>query len=374
MRDLTGLAVIALALVGCGQSLGDIGYPPLPGPAPDTEVVAVSSAIASVDHPVFYRDPDNANRLIAYDLDGMRRGAIDVTASEPYGVYPTADGRMLLLTHAHVVSGGQPVGKVANGTWAGDNRHLCVFLNQLGGPGMPRTRQIGPNSYQGINTPGTLFYQSVGGPSRRVVDYGAFGPHGGPAILACSARTDRAVIVQTFVASQPDLEVIRLSDGQLISHGIAARSASQPDGLVASVDGTLLGEGSSASGWNPGGENSFVVRRLPDGQVLAHITGSGIEAFSADDSKVLVVQYQNGGSQSGRYQTIDLATLRSTWSAVLTPGTVRTRPGTGDFLVASRSWELSKTRANRSDPFEDVWLVPANGPARLLLQHVPPLE
>jgi hypothetical protein len=374
MRDRTGLAVIGLALVGCGPSLGDIGYSPLPGPAPDSEVVAVSSAIASVDHPVFYyRDPDNPHRLIAYDWDGMRRGAIDVTASEPYGVYPTADGRMLLLMHAHLVSGGQPVGQVANGTWAGDNRHLCVFLNQLGGPGMPRTRQIGPNSYQGINTPGTLFYQTVGGPSRRVVDYGAFGPHGGPAILACSARTDRAVIVQTFVASQSDLEVIRLSDGQLISQGIA-RSASQPDGLVASADGTLLGEGSTASGWNPGGENSFVVRRLPDGQVLAHITGGGIEAFSADDSKVLVVQYQNGGSQSGRYQTIDLATLRSTWSAVLTPGTVRTRPGTGDFLVASRSWELSKTRANGNDPFEDVWLVPANGPARLLLQHVPPLE
>jgi hypothetical protein len=83
-------------------------------------VVAVSSAIASVDHPVFYyRDPDNAHRLIAYDWDGIRRGAIDVTASEPYGVYPTADGRMLLLMHAHVASGGQPVGKVASGAWAG---------------------------------------------------------------------------------------------------------------------------------------------------------------------------------------------------------------------------------------------------------------
>jgi hypothetical protein len=40
----------------------------------------VSSAIASVDHPVFYyRDPDHPNRLIAYDWDGMRRVAIDVT-------------------------------------------------------------------------------------------------------------------------------------------------------------------------------------------------------------------------------------------------------------------------------------------------------
>jgi hypothetical protein len=67
------------------------------------------------------------------------------------------------------------------------------------------------------------------------------------------------VIVQTFVASQSDLEVVRLSDGQLTSQGIA-RSASQPDGLVASADGTLLGEGSTASGWNPSGENSFVVR------------------------------------------------------------------------------------------------------------------
>jgi hypothetical protein len=40
----------------------------------------------------------------------------------------------------------------------------------------------------------------------------------------------------------------------------------------------------------------------------------------------------------------------------------------------SHEREASKTWQNGNDPFEDVWLVPANGIARLLLQHVVPVE
>jgi hypothetical protein len=38
----------------------------------------------------------------------------------------------------------------------------------------------------------------------------------------------------------------------------------------------------------------------------------------------------------------------------------------------SHERDASKTWQNGNDPFEDVWLVPANGTARLLLQHVVP--
>src|SRR5437899_2459645 len=64
----------------------------------------------------------------------------------------------------------------------------------------------------------------------------------------------------------------------------------------------------------------------------------------------------------------------SIWNAVLSPGTVLTRPGTGDFLVASRTHELSRTRVNSTDTFEDVWLVSADGSARILLKHAAPLQ
>src|SRR3990170_1824063 len=133
------LLLLAVGIASCGGEKGGVGgYPPLPGPKPDAEVVAVSTTIASSDTPVFYvRDADDPHRLIAYDWTGQRRGELTVSASEPFGVYPSPDGTMILLTHGHIVSGGEALGKVARGTWAGDNEHLCAFLNQKGGPGAP---------------------------------------------------------------------------------------------------------------------------------------------------------------------------------------------------------------------------------------------
>ena len=347
--------------------------PVIPGPSPDAVVIAVSPTVASPDHPVFfYRDPNDRLRLLAYDWNGVLRGQVIVSASGPYGVYPSADGTMILLTGATVVSGGRSLGQINNGMWAGDNAHVCVFLNTLGGPGAPRIRSVSANELEGTDTPGSLFYQTVGGQSRRILDYGSFSDHGGPAVLACSAKTDRAVVVQTFVAQASNLQMVRLSDGHIIYQRPGA-SLSQPGGLVASEDGTLLAEGSTASGWSGQGQDSFVVYRIPSNQVVARIAGGGAVAFSADDTRVLTVQYLNGGNQSGRYQVIDLATLKPLWSAVMSPGTVLARPGSGDFLVASRTWEPSRSRPNSNDPFEDVWLVPAAGPARLLLEHASPL-
>jgi hypothetical protein len=272
-----------------------------------------------------------------------------------------------------VVSGGRALGAVNNGVWAGDNVHVCTFLNTLGGPGAPRRQKLSANEYESDATPASLFYQDVGGRTRRVLDYGSFGDHGGPAVLACSAKTDRAVIVGTFIARSSNLEVVRLSDGTVLYKGNGMPPA-QPGGIVASADGTLLAVGSTASVWNGQGRDSFVVYRVPGDQVVARITGGGAVAFSSDDSRVLTVEYVNGGSQSGRYRVIDLATQVTTWSALMSPGTVMTRPGSGDFLVASRTWEPSLNRPNGNDPFEDVWVVPAGGESRVLLEHAAPLS
>lgn len=138
------IAAIVISTFACGTGQnGASNYPPLPGPSPDAEVVAVSSAIASPANPVFfYRDASDSDRLIAYDWAGNRRGEIEVAASEPYGLYPSGDGTMLLLAHAHVVSGGRSVGLLSAGTWAGDDANVCVFLNALGGRGAPRSKQI----------------------------------------------------------------------------------------------------------------------------------------------------------------------------------------------------------------------------------------
>jgi hypothetical protein len=367
------MATAAWGLAGCQTNPPDAGYPPLPGPSADAEVVAVSSEIASAARPVFYfRDAKNSNRLLAYDWTGKLRGAVVVSASEPFGASPSSDGTMLLLMHAHVLSGGRAVGKVSSGNWAGDNSHLCVFLNHLGGPGRIRTRQLSSNSFESIATPGTLFYESVTGGTRKLLDYGEFAPHGGPAVLACSAANDRAVIGGSFVGSLSGLTMIRLSDGHVISRTLGGAHVGA-DGTVVSRDAMLLALGSTG-GVSMAGSDAFTVFRLPGNELVAQIRGSGIEAFSADNTKVLTVVDVGGSNEQRRYQVIDLATSRSLWSRVLGPGTVLTRPGSGDFLVASRTFEPSKTRVNSSDPFEDVWLVSADGSARLLLQHASPLS
>ena len=364
----------ALGLAGCQAVAPGTSYPPLPGPSPDVEVVAVSPAIATRERPVFYyRDPADSNRLLAYDWTGTLRGSLTATASEPFGAYPSLDGTVVLLMHAHLTSGGQVVGRVANGIWAGDDAHLCTFLNELVGPGAPRMRQVSAGQFEGIDTPGALFYESTTCGARRLLGYGQFGPHGGPAVIACSAANDRAVIAQSFVADLSSLQIIRLSDGQVTARG-PSQPSSGPGGVVVSADGTLAGVGSTGGISVGGGGDAFTVFRLPGNAMVAHITGGGIEAFSADDTRALIVEDVGGSNEHRTYQLIDLATSRSLWSAVLSPGTVLARPGTGDFLVASRTYEPSLTRTNSNDPFEDVWLVSASGAARLLLKHAVPLS
>jgi hypothetical protein len=256
--------------------------------------------------------------------------------------------------------------------WAGDNAHICTFLNQLGGPGAPRTRQVSANELEGLNTPGALFYQSAQGQARHILDFGTFTPHGGPTVLACNAKTNRAVVAQSFVAELMPIEVVRLADGHVIGTG-PRRPSSGPAGVIVSQDGTLVGLGSSV-GYGSGPGASFTVYRLPSNEVVRQIAGGGIDAFSSDDTRLVIAEDVGNSSERQHYQLIDLANGATLWSADMSPGTVWTRPGTGDFLIASRTWEPSKTRPNGNDPFEDVWIVSADGSARLILKHASPIE
>jgi hypothetical protein len=367
------LAAVGLGLTACQAPFAS-NTPQLAKPTPNVEVVAVSSEIASPGRPVFYlRDLKEANRLLAYDWAGVPRGSLTVSSSEPYGVYPSADGTMLLLMHASVVSGGRSVGHTAIGSWAGDNAHLCAFLNRIGGSPGYAPRQLGPNTFENYATPGTLFYESVDGSTRRVLDYGQFGSHGGPTVLACSAANDRAVVGGSFVAQVSGLEVIRLSDGKVVGLG-PSRSPTGTEGVTVSADARLIALGSAGGISVAGGADGFSVYRLPDNTKIAHITGGGLRAFSADDTRALIVEDVGGSNERQRYQLIDLATSRSLWSAVLSPGIVLSRPGSGDFLVGSTTRELSATRANAYDSFEDLWLIAADGSARLLLKRVSPVQ
>jgi len=307
------LRVISVVLASCcvaaSGGAGYAGFPPLPGPSPDVEAVAVSSEIATTDRPVFYyRESNNPNRLLAYDWTGALRGTVTIAASEPTGVYPSADGTVLLVMDGHVTSGGRALGRLGFGRWAGDNTHVCAFLNTIGGPGRPRERQVSANEFEGIDTPGALYYEQVTGDSRQLLAYGQFGPHGGPAVLACSAGKDRAVIGGSFVATLCGLTMVRLSDANVLSSSLGGSHVG-PDGTVVSADATLLALGSTGGVSQPGAD-AFTVFQIPSNRVVTQISGSGIEAFSADDSRVLTVADVNGSNVQRRYQLVELSTGR----------------------------------------------------------------
>ena len=280
-------AFASLAVAGCQGPL-DSGYPPLPGPSPDAEAVAVSAEIATPERPVFYyRDPQNGKRLLAYDWTGRLRGSLTVTASEPFGAYPSADGTMLLLTHGHIATGGRVLGRLPSGTWAGDNVHVCAFLNQLGGPGSTRMRQVSANEFEGLDTPGALFYESVNGKSRKVLDYGLFGSHGGPAVLACNAASDRAVIGGSFVADMSGVTMVRLSDGKVITRTLGG-SHRGADGTLVSADATLVAQGSTGGVSMGAAADDFSVYRIPGNEFVVQVHGSVAQLFSGDGSRIYV--------------------------------------------------------------------------------------
>ena len=61
-----------ICLTACQSAPFASATPQLAKPAPNVEVVAVSSEIASPGRPVFYlRDTKGANRLLAYDWAGV---------------------------------------------------------------------------------------------------------------------------------------------------------------------------------------------------------------------------------------------------------------------------------------------------------------
>ncbi len=377
---LAGIGVLVWGLAATNHSTSETptggdaqivesDYPPLPGPTPNAEVVRVSEEIATSDDPVFYvRDPEDRERVIAYDWEGQWKGALIISSSEPYGFHPSLDGTVVLLAYAdaHIRSGGEAVGTVSVGGWSGDNEHLCVFLNELGGPGAARQRQISETMFEGQPTAARLFLQNLSGERRPVIDFGAFNFHGGPALLACDTESDRAVIAESFVGHLSNLRMVRLSDGKVIYEHPETSA-----GFVASRDGSLLAEGSTAG--NILG-SSFVVRHIPGGEEAARITGGGIVAFSDDNSRVLIVQYLNRSNEFGRYRVVDLATSRVIWERLLAPGNVWTRPNSSEFIVGGSSWEPSGAPDGRRDRFEDLWLIPEDGRAQLLLVHTSPVR
>ncbi|HEY7928207.1 MAG TPA: hypothetical protein VIG86_12430 [Candidatus Dormibacteraeota bacterium] len=366
-----------LILAGCGGTgAGSQAANPLSGSAPlnDQVVVAVDSSIASPSRPVvWFIDAKDDHMLVAYDWTGRATGSMHVTASEPFGTDQSPDGTALVLLHAKPTSGGRVVGPIiGNVSWAGDSRHLCVFLTDTGTvyvPSMtPATPPAPTNELIGHGAQGALYVDDpAAGTSRRVESFGTFGDHGDPAVLACNAVTDRAIVGETFVGETSQVHALRLSAGRVVSSSGCPSLALPLAGIVASADASLVAS-------NPMGttvSNDWQVCDVNDGARLGTVPGI-VLTFTSDDNLVVTQGYVDSTDTRFVYRLVDWRTGRIVWSATLASSTVITRPGSNDVLL--EPWEYRTIAGRQSrEAFTTPIVVHADGRSTKSSTEVRPL-
>jgi hypothetical protein len=319
-------------------------------PDPFIEVVGVSAPPAG--QPVFWRaDPGDQNRLLATDYNGGTIGFLRF--SQPvFGGIASADGSRLLIKSEVVSAAGQVIGyPVPYGMWADDNRHLCAVRAANGGWGGPFWKQVSPGHRVGFPPqPAWLFLIDPGGSARRVAQVGLLEEEGGAGVLACSPAHDRVVTAQSRMGDAFDLAVYRLSTGERLYQ---AGPGTRFPNVTASHDGRLVAVDDPPC-------HCLRILELPSGRVVGTLRGAEFGYFS-----------WNGSLLADTVSVRDWRRGRLVWSHVPVPypRIIGPRPGTNDFLFGIGSIELSRTQPNNNDFFDDVWLVPEHGPARLLLQH-----
>jgi hypothetical protein len=207
--------------------------------------------------------------------------------------------------------------------------------------------------------------------------FGTYNPMGGPTVVSCSIPDDRAVVGQSFSGQVNSLHVVApVTGATAVFSPQPPPSVQAPQGVVASVDGTLIAEGSSASTWASTFQlvnNQFTVYDSSTGTALATVP-NGIVTFSDDGSRVLTVQYLNNSNQEGIYRLVDWRTGAVLWSDQLAPGSFLTRPNSGDVLVEpNSSWGPVPGLQGTRQPYTTPIIVRADG-TTLQLPQVRPLE
>jgi hypothetical protein len=351
------------ALAGCGGSGNSASVQ-------EQWVVEVPSTVASAENPaIWFLDRTDDHLLVAYDWEGDQVGSIRFSSSQPFGAFQSPDGTAL-VTSARPASGATVIGRAdANVTWARDSSHLCSFRQPSGADfGEPTT----------TFEPGALFIDDpASGGSRRVLRFGSYGPMSDPTALSCSIPDDRAVVGESFVASVSSLHVITLSSGASTAFSPQPPPPAEgPQGVIASADGTLVAEGSTAGTWADSFQSAayqFTVYDSSTGAALATVP-NGIVAFSDDDSRVLTVQYLNNSNQEGIYRLVDWRTGAVLWSDQLATGSVLTRPDSGDVVVEPTTHGGSASGSPGTlQPYATPIIVRADG-TTLELPEVSPLE
>ena len=193
--------------------------------------------------------------------------------------------------------------------WADDNRHLCYIRDSVR-EDRPAGQGLLIEEIRGVES---RMVGTVGAITRVLPPIPAGSNHGpapvpivkGPHVLACSAKVDRAVILDEVNGV---IKVLQLSDGKQLSTHAYGRSFAAPTdpkdaiGLVASRDGHYVAEQFAADGTAT--PHSITIRDLLTQQVVATFESAQVTAFSWDGSRVLTEKAGNSAIVDWRSQRI----------------------------------------------------------------------
>jgi hypothetical protein len=293
VRLLWIAALLFCAACGTGHPVASPSA--LESPAPLSALIKVPDSTPVI----LYHNPANFDQIDGITWDGAISGKVGAGAA--LGGMPNSAGT-LYVTGTNYVTGyevhdrtGVVVAHVAGfERWADDQTHYCTVDPFSANP---------PNSGEtGVLRVGTLNEKP-----RDVTRIGTIYPRtlngGGPALAACSLRSDRAIVSQSGGQGTGTRQywAVQLTTGRVLwSHTPSSSSLGGVE-VVASSDGLYVAENQG----NQSGSVSTVYG--PTGAVVGHVSG-WISAFSSDDSLAVV-----GASWTGPVNLIRLSDQSTLW-------------------------------------------------------------
>lgn len=315
--------VIAVTLTACQPQASAHVTPPSSPAGPPGDLIYVQDL--------------NAPRMLEMDWSGKVRGSVSAQGFS----LPSPDGSRFLRATDHLAIEdwrGKTLGQLdadltsyGLSTWADDGQHIC-------GISFP------PNTSPDMGT-GSLWIAAAG-EKARVVGGPVGKPGSDPAVVACSIRNNRAIVVGGLTAHWPpgatsylitgDVEVVNLSTGAIEysqQYPLGNLGSQRETGtrgewvlVAASPDGRYLAESGVFNG-------KTTIREVPTGRELASFRGS-VGGFSWDGSRVAVAVSTGGTTES---RVITWMDQRVIWHGSGIAQSAFAKPDSSDLLVGRSS-------------------------------------
>jgi hypothetical protein len=263
--------------------------------------------------PLFYLgDPNHPGWYVGFDWTGTPRGTIKLQQGADPNSYlmQSPDGSMFVITPSAKGGAGQYLDRlgrpIADAStylplqmWADDSQHYCTL--EQGRPGSWTLSMRTPGS-----SAATTHAVALDSANLRSGDI-AIG------FAACSAVHDTAVLVYNYFPRPPEMWVVRISDGKVVSHRLYDTTYSD---LAVSRDASLAAVNSARSTGYLAGPTApnTVVESTTNGATVANLDPTyGVLGFSSDDKFALVATSPYAAGVATHLAVVEVATGNVVW-------------------------------------------------------------